>query len=141
MILHNLKPNPSLFQILSFIQSSFQSDFTYCVKFADHCNCQLHTYERNSSCFLFSFWSLVNVFSKYICLKVLFYWRRCIHLRNWTERARAEATQTWALFYFGEVVEIISKSLVGFWCIWRAGQSLHISRIHWKGDMLNLARF
>ena len=33
------------------MQSSLPSDFTYCVKFADHYDCQLRTYERNRSCF------------------------------------------------------------------------------------------
>ena len=50
MLSHDFKQNRSLCQILSFIQSYLPSDFAYFVKFADHYDCQLCTYERNRSC-------------------------------------------------------------------------------------------
>ena len=55
VISHDLKQNRSLCQILSFIQSYLPSDFAYFVKFADHYDCQLRTYERHRRCF---YWQL-----------------------------------------------------------------------------------
>ena len=55
MISHDLE------QILSFIQSYLPSDFAYFVKFADHYDCQLRTYERYRSCSYSSLYNLLHI--------------------------------------------------------------------------------